>query len=59
MNIKERKNFTLYTSKKYYKALDYLGKSEKKSKAQIINELIKKYLDEHKEKLEKRKIQYE
>ena len=59
MNIKERKNFTLYTSKKFYKALDFLSKSEKKSKAQIINELIKGYLDKNREKLDRKKIQYE
>ncbi len=59
MNVKERKNFTLYTSKKFYKALDYLAKSVKKSKAQVINELIKKHLDENKEILDKKKISYE
>ena len=59
MNIKERKNFTLYTSQKFYKALDFLSKSEKKSKAQIINELIKGYLDANREKLDRKKIQYE
>lgn len=59
MNVKERKNFTLYTSKKFYKALDFLSKSTKKSKAQLINELIKKHLDENKELLEKKKISYE
>ena len=59
MNIKESKNFTLYASQKFYEALDFLSKSEKKSKAQIINELIKGYLDNNREKLDRKKIQYE
>ena len=59
MNIKERKLFSLYTSKKYIQALDFLAKIAKKSKAQVINELIKKHLDENRQTLEKKKINYE
>ncbi len=59
MNIKERKTFSLYTSKKFFIALDYLSKKAKKSKGAYINNLLKKDFDENKNLLAKKKIDYE
>ena len=53
MNIKERKTFSLYTSKKFFIALDYLSKKAKKSKGAYINNLLKKDFDENKNLLAK------
>lgn len=59
MTKDERYTLSLYTSKKYYKALGVIAKIKRTSKAKIMNKLIKNFLDENKETLEKRKVDYE
>lgn len=59
MTKDERYTLSLYTSKKYYKALGVLAKIKRTSKAKIMNELIKNFLESNKEILEKRKVDYE
>ena len=59
MTKDERYTLSLYTSKKYYKALGVIAKIKHSSKAKIMNELIKNFLDENRETLEKRKVNYE
>ena len=54
-----RYTLSLYTSKKYYKALGVIAKIRRTSKAKIMNELIKNFLESNKEILEKRKVDYE
>ena len=59
MTKDERYTLSLYTSKKYYKALGVIAKIRHTSKAKIMNELIKSFLDANKEILEKREVTYE
>lgn len=59
MTKDERYTLSLYTSKKYYKALGVLAKIKRTSKAKIMNELIKNFLESNKEILAKRKVDYE
>ena len=59
MTKDERYTLSLYTSKKYYEELGVIAKIKRTSRAKIMNELIKNFLDANRETLEKRKVDYE
>ena len=59
MTKDERYTLSLYTSKKYNKALGVIAKIKRTTKAKIMNKLIQNFLDENREILEKRKVDYE
>lgn len=56
MKETERKLYTLYTSQKYFNALKVLAYENRTSIAQIINDLVGKYIQENKDFLAKKEI---